>query len=558
MPSLRFLLVEHNSSDVVAIQRTLTAGGIDCELLNVTNREDYLAKVERDRVDLILCSDALPDCDSITALGIAQSFQPEVPFIFVSDQLGEDAIEALKRGATDYVMKDRLIRLVPCIQRVLREVQARRESQRALQVSEAKYRQLFESIAQCFCRCEMIFDHQGQPFDYRFLEANRRFEQMTGLQHPVGKTARELVPNLEAHWFEIYGQVVSTGEPTWFENQSIALNRWYEVNAIPIGDPYPNQFALLFMDISDRKQAEAERTQAEQALRASEEQVRNILESITDAFFAVDQDWRLTYVNQTAYELVNRTPGDLIGKNVWQEFPGISHSGFAQMYHRVMRDRAAESLTEFYPDDDRWYTVHTYPAADGGVTMYFRNVTEEIRIKEDRDRFFQLSQDMLAIVNMEGYFLQANHAWTETLGYTIEELTAQPYLEFVHPDDRGATIQEAELLAQGVPTLTFENRYRCRDGSYRWIAWSVAPFVEQKLLYCVAKDVTERKQAEIERDLLLQREQAARKEAETANRLKDEFLAVLSHELRTPLNPILGWLRLLNSGKLDPTRSVEC
>jgi PAS domain S-box-containing protein len=176
---------------------------------------------------------------------------------------------------------------------------------------------------------------------------------------------------------------------------------------------------------------------------------------------------------------------------------------------------------------------------------------------EDRDRFFQLSRDMLAIANMDGYFLQVNPALTETLGYSIQELSTQPYLEFVHPDDRETTQVAAETLAQGIPLVGFENRYRRRDGSYRWVSWSCAPFIEQKLLYCVARDVTALKQAEVEREQLLSSEQSARETAERANRLKDEFLAVLSHELRSPLNPILGWTKLLQKGKLNPTRQAE-
>jgi PAS domain S-box-containing protein len=176
---------------------------------------------------------------------------------------------------------------------------------------------------------------------------------------------------------------------------------------------------------------------------------------------------------------------------------------------------------------------------------------------EDRDRFFQLSRDMLAIANMDGYFLQVNPAWTDTLGYRIEELSNQPYLEFVHPDDQEITQVAAATLAQGIPVVGFENRYRHQDGSYRWISWSCATFIEQKLLYCVARDVTALKQAAVEREQLLASEQSARETAERANRIKDEFLAVLSHELRSPLNPILGWTKLLLRGKLDPTRQTE-
>ncbi|WP_375496255.1 PAS domain-containing protein, partial [uncultured Nostoc sp.] len=96
--------------------------------------------------------------------------------------------------------------------------------------------------------------------------------------------------------------------------------------------------------------AEAERKQVEASLPESEKQSRDILESITDAFFALDENWQFTYVNQTAYALVERPPGDLIGKSFWDEFPGVNDSEFEQMHRRVMQNRVAQSLTAFYPD----------------------------------------------------------------------------------------------------------------------------------------------------------------------------------------------------------------
>ena len=110
--------------------------------------------------------------------------------------------------------------------------------------------------------------------------------------------------------------------------------------------------------------------------------------------------------------------------------------------------------------------------------------------------FFNLSVDMLCIAGMDGYFKQLNPAWSRTLGFTEAELLARPYMDLVHPDDRASTAAEAENLTSGSTTVHFRNRYLCRDGSYRWLAWTATPAESTKLIYAVARDITQEMEAE--------------------------------------------------------------
>jgi PAS domain S-box-containing protein len=126
-----------------------------------------------------------------------------------------------------------------------------------------------------------------------------------------------------------------------------------------------------------------------------------------------------------------------------------------------------------------------------------RTETARLAALEERDRFFDVSIDMLATASAGGYFIRLNPAWKSTLGYDLAELRSRPFVEFVHPDDQAATnIEAARQVNEGKTVLNFQNRYRHRNGSYRWLEWTSTPSADGSLMYATARDVTIRKQEE--------------------------------------------------------------
>ncbi|HSO37359.1 MAG TPA: ATP-binding protein, partial [Labilithrix sp.] len=160
-------------------------------------------------------------------------------------------------------------------------------------------------------------------------------------------------------------------------------------------------------------------------------------------------------------------------------------------------------------------------------------------------RIFELSVDLMGAATPDGYFRRVNPAFERTFGWTAAELCARPINDFVHPDDVAATDAQRAGIAAGGSLSKFEQRFRARDGTYRWLSWSAVH--ENGTHYFVARDVTDEQVALASRAKLFDEARAARDVAEKANRSMDEFLATVSHELRTPLNAMLGWTRLLRS-----------
>jgi len=156
------------------------------------------------------------------------------------------------------------------------------------------------------------------------------------------------------------------------------------------------------------------------------------------------------------------------------------------------------------------------------------------RTQEQVEGFFTMSQDLLCVAGFDGYFKRVNGSWTRVLGYTPEELLAEPHVNLVHLEDREATIAQLTSLRAGGLMNSFENRYRCKDGSYKWLLWTAIAKPDEEIIYAVARDNTDRKLIE--------------QQTQDTLRMRNDFVSFVTHQLRTPLSGIKWMLELAAEG----------
>lgn len=259
---------------------------------------------------------------------------------------------------------------------------------------ERRYHALFNATDQGYCLCEMIWDADGHPADYRFLELNSKFVEATGLSREVAfsGTAREIVPGLEDFWVERYGAVIRTGEPDRFESRSEVMGRWFDVFAQPVGG---SLFALVFNDVSARKQAEADRERLHQQIQEERRRLHQVFEQAPVAIVVLRGPEYVVELANPLYqkllegrELVGRRMADVmpeLGKEVWDVFERVLHGGetFVARNWLVPYDFDGDGLKE-----DHWFNLVYSPLreVDGTISSFVAvvtEVTEEVRARNE-------------------------------------------------------------------------------------------------------------------------------------------------------------------------------
>ncbi|MBW4483242.1 MAG: PAS domain S-box protein [Tildeniella torsiva UHER 1998/13D] len=483
------------------------------------------------------------------------------------------------------------------------DIHDRKLAEAALSASEAKYRSLFNTMDEGFCILQVIFDEQEHPIDYRYIEINPVFERQSGLVNALGKTIRELVPNIEPFWFDIYGRVALTGDPMRFEDYAQSMGRWFDVNAFRVGEPHERRVAVLFNDITAQKETEA-RLQCAAKLDAFRVTLSDALRVLSDPIEVQSTACRLIGEELNAsrvyyYEYSEAARSGIVHDDYRQDgepsMAGVYHFEDFSTVHTLLRTGhpllladianttvlTASEQAQFealgmaalvcIPLVKDYQLVAVFNVAQSAPRDW--TALEVSLIQETAERTWAAVERARAEAQLsrsEAQFRMLVTASSDTLykmsadwskmynldGQAFLPSGEQPdrsWLEtYIPQDDRPQVWDAIQRAIRDQRPFELEHRVLQPDGTLSWSVSRAVPLLNERNeiveWFGAASDVTERKQ-------LLEREQTAREHAERANRTKDEFLAILSHELRSPLNPILGWAKLLQTNQLDATKT---
>ncbi len=457
------------------------------------------------------------------------------------------------------------------------EITDRKRTEEALRQTEAQLqRQLaeIESIYQSAPIGLNVIDT-----DLRFVRINQRLAEINGfsVQDHIGRTVRELLPHLADEVEPILQRVLAgeallnvelTGETpaqpgvqrTWLE-QFLPLKNGGQIIGIN----------TVCQEITEAKQREA-------ALQESEQRYRQLVDLSPDGIFIKSQD-KFAFVNRAAVKFFGAaSPEELLGKPVL-DFVSPEYRESVKTRIQQLREGQTVSLLE-----EKWlrldgtiidvevaaspFLYHGKSAAQVVIRDISKRKQREADLQQALQKLrFHVENSPLAVIEWDQNFRVSG--WMRTaaehiFGWQTEEVLGKRYDEWplIFEDDIERVVNLVSQLAQGVePRVMLQNRNYTKAGKVIDCEWYNSALMNESgnlvSVLSLVLDVSDRVRLLAERDRVLQQEQTAREQAETANRIKDEFLAVLSHELRTPLNPILGWANLLKSRKLTPAKTVE-
>jgi PAS domain S-box-containing protein len=356
------------------------------------------------------------------------------------------------------------------------------------------YKQILDESPVGYSYHRMIYDEEGTPSDYEFIEINRAFEEYTGLKREdvIGRRIREIMPKIvydEFDWIGYYGDIALNGGKSEFEQFEETLGRYYRVNVF---SPGKDHFVTLFTDISKEKKDLIENV--------------TLITALNDAIFTLDTNLKFQQilVPDDSYFLFLKEEAE--GKNIWEVFPqDFNDVIIRKCLEAEMTGQKVWAEYQFpFDDEGRWFRAEFKAIVvdrKGRYVINLCDVTEQKRyeldlISKERelDHFFSVNPELLSITDLEGNFLKLNKAWETTLGYRLDFLQGKNYLEWIHKEDAEAISQSYSQLQDKNTPFDFVSRYVCADGAYKYLEWRAQ--LSDDRIYAAARDITDRKRSE--------------------------------------------------------------
>ncbi|HIK14168.1 MAG TPA: PAS domain S-box protein [Leptolyngbyaceae cyanobacterium M33_DOE_097] len=459
------------------------------------------------------------------------------------------------------------------------DITERKQMELALRRSETTLTALIASSPIAIALCDR---------DLRYLHANEALANVNGipLSEHIGRTFEEVLPAWAPVLTPILQQVMATQEPVL--NQEIVgvthpsdVVRHALVNFFPVCLPSGEVLGVgvTSVDISDLKRIEDERERVQHELQQTLQTLRTLIQASPLPILVIAPDLTVNLWNSAAERLFDWSEAEVLGRPL-PIIPEEKQEECEQLRDAVMNGEVFFAVETYRCRRDGSHVILSVSAAplynDHGnvnaILFILQDITErqlaEINLRDSEERLrlaLMAANQGLYDLNIQTGDIIVTPAYAQMLGYDPDEFqeTIKSWRDRFHPDDISVAHQAyLDYLAGKTDIYQVEFRQRTRSGDWKWILsiGRIVAFDEagQPLrMLGTHTDITDRKQAETEREQLLAREKMAREAAETANRIKDEFLAVLSHELRSPLNPILGWSKLLQTRKLDAEKTQQ-
>jgi PAS domain S-box-containing protein len=318
-----------------------------------------------------------------------------------------------------------------------------------------------------------------------------------------------------------------------------------------------NGYIGIITDITDLKRSD-------ERARASEQKFRLLAENVPGAIYLCrhEEPFPILYVNDHIEKITGYPAADFLdGKiNVTQLYHPEDNEMIQKKVEMALSQHKRYHLRyrlQHRSGDWRWVDeVGIGVFVDGKLTMLEGFLSDITVQKEAEDKLQQIVSENLRVFNnavtlnvvagFDGYFKRVSLSWTTVLGWSELELLSIPFIDLVHPDDVAATRAAIEFISSGNNLFTFENRYRAKDGSYRWLLWSSAYDLTHQVIYASASDITERKKSEEQLLNSKKNIEAIAVKLQDQNRQLDEFAHIISHNLRSPVGNIQALINLLD------------